>query len=224
MASVSASTSSIVPDFIHQTMPKAIQEGGDFMYPILLLGIVGLAFFVERWIKLSLVYSVDQSYFNKIKALSRDGRFKEAAQVSLEKSHPLASVLVILLKNRKKNKEEIESLGQLEVQKVLPDITKRTSYINMFGNLATLVGLLGTIDGLILSFSSLGGAEASEKATILANGISTAMNTTAFGLIVAIPCIAAYTYLSNLEKDLLLSYDEVSSEIIHNIVYNTESE
>jgi biopolymer transport protein ExbB len=224
MSTASTSSSSFVPDFIHQSMPAAIRDGGDFMYAILLLGIVGLAFFAERWIKLSLVYSVDHSYFNKIKALSRDGRFKEAAKVSLEKSHPLSGVLAILLKNRKKQKEEIESLGQLEVQKVLPEIIKRTSYINMVGNLATLVGLLGTIDGLIISFSSLGEATGAEKATILANGISTAMNTTAFGLIVAIPCIAAYTYLSALEKDLLLSYDEVSSEIIHSLVYTEEAE
>lgn len=64
----------------------------------------------------------------------------------------------------------------------------------------------------------------SEKATILANGISTAMNTTAFGLIVAIPCIAAYTFISAFEKDLLLSYDEVSSEVIHSLVFTEEAE
>ena len=85
----------------------------------------------------------------------------------------------------------------------------------MIGNVATLLGLLGTIQGLIQSFSSLAALDAASKATALANGISTAMNTTALGLIVAIPCIVSFTILSNKERAILQKYDEVLSEVIH---------
>jgi biopolymer transport protein ExbB len=90
----------------------------------------------------------------------------------------------------------------------------------MVGNVATLVGLLGTIQGLVLSFSSLAGADPAKKAELLASGISTAMYTTAFGLIVAIPCIVAFTYLTNVEEELLKGYDEVTSDVMHSLIYN----
>jgi len=85
----------------------------------------------------------------------------------------------------------------------------------MIANVATLVGLLGTIQGLIIAFSSLATADPANKAELLANGISTAMNTTAFGLIVAVPCIIAYTVLSNKENDIIQEYERTINEILH---------
>jgi biopolymer transport protein ExbB/TolQ len=87
-------------------------------------------------------------------------------------------------------------------------MTQRLNYLSLFANVATLLGLLGTIGGLQVSFSSLAAAEAAKKATMLAAGISQAMNTTAFGLIVAVPCMIMYTALSNKRDRLLKDLDE----------------
>lgn len=109
----------------------------------------------------------------------------------------------------------MESEISKEVQKLTPRIQKHTNYLHMIGNIATLLGLIGTIKGLIMSFSSLQSSSAASKAELLAAGISTAMNTTAFGLIIAIPCIVAYTILVNMETDIMQKYNETLTEISH---------
>jgi biopolymer transport protein ExbB len=89
----------------------------------------------------------------------------------------------------------------------LPRMSQRLNYLSLFANVATLLGLLGTIAGLQVSFSSLAAAEAGKKALLLARGISQAMNTTAFGLIVAVPCMIMYTVLANKRDRLVKDID-----------------
>lgn len=154
----------------------------------------------------------------------KDGRIREAYSSCLSTSHPLAKVVAAVLYNASNPKDAVESASDIEIQKVLPGIQARTTYINMLGNLATLVGLLGTIQGLVMSFSSLSGVSGAEKAAVLASGISTAMNTTMYGLIVAIPCIFFYTLLTSMEEKILKKYDEVVSEMIHLVVFKPHDE
>ncbi len=92
--------------------------------------------------------------------------------------------------------------------KELPRLFCRTSYLSLFANIATLLGLLGTITGLQTSFGSLGSVDAASKASMLADGISEAMNTTAFGLIVAVPCMIMYTVLNNRQQALIKDIDD----------------
>lgn len=99
--------------------------------------------------------------------------------------------------------------------KELPKMGQRLNYLSLFANVATLLGLLGTIAGLQVSFSSLATVEASRKATMLAKGISQAMNTTAFGLIVAVPCMVLYTMLSNKRQSLLKDLDEAVVKLLN---------
>jgi biopolymer transport protein ExbB len=139
-------------------------------------------------------------------------------------SHPLSKVLAAILYNSNKGKDAIESASSIEIQKVLPYIQNGTNYINMCANIATLLGLLGTIQGLIESFTSLNGVSGAEKSAILAQGISTAMNTTAFGLVVAIPCVIFYTILTNKEESILKKYDETISEVTHLVVFKPHAE
>lgn len=201
-----------------------ITEGGLFMYVIVVMLVVAVALMLERFVALYFNYHVKNSFFKRIRAMVKDGRIREAYNRCLSTSHPLAKVIAAVLYNAKSSQDVIESAGDIEVQKVLPGIQARTSYINMIGNVATLVGLLGTIQGLVLSFQSLDGASGAEKASLLAKGISTAMNTTAFGLIVAIPCIIGYTILSQMEDRILKKYDEIISETIHMLVHKPQDE
>ncbi len=100
-----------------------------------------------------------------------------------------------------------EGVEEAAIQQV-PRLPQRLNYLSLFANIATLLGLLGTISGLQLSFSSLASAEAANKAAMLASGISQAMITTAFGLIVAVPCMISFTFLSNKQSRLTKNLDE----------------
>ncbi len=195
-----------------------------FMWAIALLLIIAGALGIERGVALFMNYHVKNKFFSKVKSMVKDGRIREAYNSCLTTSHPLSKVIAAVLYNANKGQGAIESASDIEIQKVLPGIQARTSYINMIGNVSTLIGLLGTIFGLVKSFSSLGAASGADKAAMLASGISQAMNTTAFGLIVAIPCIIMYTVLSSKEDRILKKYDEVVSEMTHLVVHKPHSE
>jgi len=195
-----------------------------FMIAIFVGFVAAAALGIERFVALYMNYHVKNQFFQKVRSMVKDGRIREGYNACLTTSHPLAKVIAAVLYNANKSQDVIESASDIEIQKVLPGIQARTTYINMIGNLATLVGLLGTIMGLVKSFSSLGAASGADKAAMLASGISQAMNTTAFGLIVAIPCIMMYTFLSSKEDNILKKYDEIVSEMTHLVVHKPHSE
>ncbi len=187
-----------------------------FMYIILGVSILAAALIFERFFVLTFCYTFKSNFFQKIiYGLKYDEDVKDALKLCRSTSHPLAATIGEVLKNVGASREVAESAAYVSIQKIIPKIQKRTNYIQMMANVATLLGLLGTIQGLIQSFSSLASADAASKAALLAKGISTAMNTTAFGLVVAIPCIVAFTILSNKEKAILQKYDEILTEVIH---------
>ena len=96
---------------------------------------------------------------------------------------------------------------------VIPMVTKRTNALPSIANVATLMGLLGTIIGMIMAFAAVANAAPDQKATLLTNSIAIAMNTTAFGLIVAIPCMLAHLFLSNVTKKILDEIDQYSVKL-----------
>ena len=98
-------------------------------------------------------------------------------------------------------------------KQVVPEITKRTPSLQAVANVATLLGLLGTIVGLIQAFDAVATAPADQKTTMLTASIAVAMNTTAFGLIVAIPTLAAYTFLNNTVKRMIDEIDQYSVKL-----------
>lgn len=205
-------------------MQNFLNEGGVFMYIILGISVIALAFIMERFFALNFQYRYRESFFQKIVKKVKSNQITEAIKMCKSTSHPLAEVLLNTLKNAGREIEAIESSANITIAKVIPKIQRRTGYIQMIGNIATLIGLLGTIQGLIQSFSSLATADASEKAAQLASGISAAMNTTAFGLMVAIPCIICFTILTNKENDTLQKYDETVSEVIYLIAYKNKED
>lgn len=209
----------MVPDLI-----KFYVQGGLFMHFILVAMVVGTALCIRQYLNLSLNFTVNVKFFSKVKTLIKDGRLQDAYQVCLTTSHPLSKVLAAILYNANKGPEAIDSAANIEIQKSLPDIQAGTVYINMMANVATLLGLLGTVQGLIQSFMSLQAASEAEKSFIFAQGISTAMNTTAFGLVVAIPCIIIYTYLTSKEDAIMRKYEEVISEVTHLVVFKPHLE
>lgn len=204
-------------------MMEFIRSGGEFMYVILGLSVFALAIAIEKYYSFYVSYRYDEGFFQLILQHAKSGDLRSAGGLCYNTSHPLAKILLVMLNHHQSTKEALESVIGIEVKKLVPKIQRRTGYLQMIGNIATLVGLLGTIQGLILSFKSLAGATAATKAELLAAGISTAMNTTAFGLIVAIPSVVCYTNLSNKESQILQKYEETISELLHILIYKQKN-
>jgi len=200
-------------------MLEFLNSGGIFMYFILATSIIAFAIIVERFISLQYSYQPKEKFFKSLIGYLKRNDFASAQLLCHGTNHPLAQVVSVIFKNKNSDFAAIESAVDIAVQKLIPKIQKRTSYLAMIGNVATLLGLLGTIRGLIISFQSLSSATAETKAELLASGISTAMNTTAFGLMVAIPCIVTFTLLSNKENNILEQYSATLSQVLHLIKF-----
>ena len=117
--------------------------------------------------------------------------------------------------NREASFDDVREAVEERAIQQIPRFSQRLNYLSLFANIATLLGLLGTISGLQLSFSSLANVEASQKAAMLASGISQAMITTSFGLIVAVPCMVLYTFLSNKQIRLTKNLDEATVRFLN---------
>jgi biopolymer transport protein ExbB len=192
-----------------------IRDGGQFMYVLLGVSIVALALIMEKLYALNFYYQFDEGFFQSVLSLIRNNDFERAHALCYRAGHPLARLIANVVKYRGEKKEILAEGVAIEFQKLVPQIQKRSAYINMLANVSTLLGLLGTIQGLIISFMSLNTAASATKAEILSRGISTAMNTTALGLIVAIPCVIAYTVITSQENHILLNYEATLNEVVH---------
>ncbi|MDH4274974.1 MAG: MotA/TolQ/ExbB proton channel family protein [Gammaproteobacteria bacterium] len=178
------------------TVIRFFQEGGIFMYPIMLILAGGLAIAIERYVFLWQARRVNLAYWQRVYPLLNDARFNEAQELSMS-GVALSHVVNYGLRRLRANGNalDVEAALQEGLMEVMPSIEKRTHYLATFANVATLLGLLGTIIGLIEAFTAVAHADPAQKADLLSSSISVAMNTTAFGLIVAIPLVLIYTML-----------------------------
>lgn len=184
------------------------QDGGFFMWPILMVSFLATAIGLERYLALRVRYRMDgKRFFNDVKRYVTANDWRRAQEVCRQHPHnPLAQVLGAGLSHADLETEEMETAMESQALFYIPKINARIEYLSVLANIATLLGLLGTISGLIAAFSVVGGADvgaAVSKEEALASGISIAMYTTAFGLIVAIPALLAHMYLSNLANSLI---------------------
>jgi biopolymer transport protein ExbB/TolQ len=196
-------------------LAKAFTEGGIFMYVILLVSVAGLAVIIERFIFLFFRYNINASAFMaQITKLVMANNIDRA--IKLCNAAPTAALpKVIKAGLTRANKGEMEIANAIEEAslEVLPLVQKRTPTLLAIANVSTLLGLLGTIIGMIQAFGALGGASPEERAVLLSKGIAIAMNTTAFGLIVAVPCMIAHIFLSNITTKIINEIDEYSVKL-----------
>jgi biopolymer transport protein ExbB len=202
---------------------KFFQTGGPFMYPILIVLSLGIAIGIERFIYLSSIHGKTKKVWKQLAPLLRDDDFVKAMKLTQSLKSPLALVVnygFARLKTSKK-REDIEAAMEEGIMEVMPDLEQRTHYLATFANIATLLGLLGTIIGLIQAFTAVAAADPAEKADLLSASISVAMNTTAFGLVAAIPMILMHSYLAtktarmidNLEMAAVKSLNLISKKL-----------
>ncbi|HEX5056299.1 MAG TPA: MotA/TolQ/ExbB proton channel family protein [Gammaproteobacteria bacterium] len=177
---------------------KFFLDGGAFMYPILLVFAVGIAIAIERWFKLSSSMKRNRRTWDELQPVLQDGDFDRAREFTGKSDTELGMVLSLGLSRQGsvRRRDDIEIAMEEGMMEIIPQLEKRTPYLAILANVATLLGLLGTIVGLIQAFTAVANANPSEKANLLSGAIAVAMNTTAFGLMVGIPLLLMHTFLT----------------------------
>jgi len=189
----------------------AFKSGGPFMYVILGTLIVGIAIIVERFLFIGVKNRIDSTRFvNKVIELIQQKKIPSAVELCNRSQAALPAIAKAGLQEVGKSPREIQGAFELAAMAEIPRLEKRTHYLSMIANVATLLGLLGTIIGLIQSFQAVAAADSSQKAALLSAGISVAMNTTAFGLIVAIPSMVFHSYLQSKTNTII---DEINENV-----------
>jgi biopolymer transport protein ExbB len=183
--------------------------GGLFMYPILLVFAFGVAIAVERFVTLTLITNKNQQVWTKVQPLLDNGEFTEARELTGTDGSTIAQVLNmgLSLQGAVRRREDIEIAMEESMMEIVPRLEKRTPYVALASSIATLLGLLGTIMGLIQAFTAVANANPAEKADLLSASISVAMNTTAFGLMVAIPLLVVHAILTSKTGDIVDSLE-----------------
>jgi biopolymer transport protein ExbB len=195
------------------------QKGGMFMYPILLVFLTGMAIAVERWFQLNRVRSVNSKTWGTLYPMLTKGEFdKVKAVVSKDKS-TIGRMLGMGLARQGavRRREDIEIAMEESMMEIIPQLEKRTPYVALLSNIATLLGLLGTIMGLIQAFTAVANANPAEKADLLSASISVAMNTTAFGLMSAIPLLLLHAKLTSTTGQIVDSLEMASVKALNSI-------
>jgi biopolymer transport protein ExbB/TolQ len=187
----------------------AFKQGGWFMYLILALALLGIAIIIERMIVIMIKNRVDSvGFVNQVVDHINSDNINGAINLCNHSKAALPQIVRTGLENTDQGLTEVQNSIELKAMSVIPKLEKRTGYLSMTANVATLTGLLGTIWGLITSFEAVAQADAAQKAALLSGGIAMAMNTTAFGLIVAIPCMMAFAFLHERTNDLIDDINE----------------
>lgn len=188
-------------------------KGGVFMHPILLCSIISLAIFMERLWSLRRKRVIPESILPKIEKLVREEKLSEAIGFCRLNNSSLSRILLVGLKNAGKKREHLKEV-------ILEVGSREATYLERYlealatiASVSTLLGLLGTISGMIKIFSVIS-REVIVNPTTLAGGIAEALNTTAFGLVVAIPSTVFYKYLIGKAETMIVEMEEYSSHVV----------
>ena len=189
------------------------QEGGWGMWPILLLAIITIYISVERFTYLGKSKVDVDKLMSLLKSQIVSGNIQGAVNTCQASPAPVTKIIAAGLRKAGGTEHDVQQAMDEEALRELPKLEKRTGYLAMLGNLATLAGLLGTITGLIKAFAGVAGVDPSMKATMLSKGISEAMNCTAFGLTTGIIGLAAFAWLNGRTQNALDDIAEVKKNV-----------
>jgi biopolymer transport protein ExbB/TolQ len=203
----------------YSTVVKFLQDCGLFLYPNLLILSIGLAIAIERFVFLQRARDANRRLWEKVLPLVQSGRLKEAHGVTAASDAAIGKIVANGLQRMQtaRRREDIDAAMEEGMMEIVPRLEKRTHYIATFANVITLVGLLGTILGLIKAFTAVANVNPAEKAELLSAGISIAMNNTAFALMVAIPFLLVHSFLQSRATEIVDSLEAAKITFLNQV-------
>ncbi len=204
---------------VFNTVVKFFQDGGEFMYPILVVFALGAAIAIERYVYLTIAKQTNRSMWDKLVPLMKANNYQQAMALSSRSKSEIGKIMAYGLSRLQisRNRDDIEIAMEEGLMEVIPRLEKRTHYLATYANIATLLGLLGTIIGLIKAFTAVANANPADKADLLSASISVAMNTTAFGLMAAIPLLLMFTVLQTKTTEIVDSMEMATVKFLNSI-------
>jgi biopolymer transport protein ExbB len=180
-----------------QTVVKFFQDCGLFIYPSLFIMALGVTIAIERFLFLNRARNENRKVWAEVLPMLQKGQFKEVHGVTSKSDAAIGKIVNYGLTRMQSpgRREDYDAAMEEGMMEIVPRLEKRTHYIATFANVITLVGLLGTIIGLIKGFTAVAQVNPAEKAELLSASISIAMNNTAFALMVAIPFLLIHSFL-----------------------------
>jgi biopolymer transport protein ExbB len=188
-----------------QTAVKFFQDCGLFIYPSILIMAVGVAIAIERYVYLSRARRDNSRVWAQVLPLLQKGQFKEVMAITAKSDAAVGNIVHHGLDRMQSpgRREDFDAAMEEGMMEIVPRLEKRTHYIATFANVITLVGLLGTIIGLIKGFTAVAQVNPAEKSEMLSASISIAMNNTAFALMVAIPFLLIHAFLQSKTSEIV---------------------
>jgi biopolymer transport protein ExbB len=193
------------------------REGGIFLYPLALIWVIGLVIALERFGFVMRVGAGNRRMWSQVQPLLEGGKFREALNAVSNSETALAHIMRygITRIQTARSRDDIEKALEESLVEVIPRLEKRTHYLASLANIGMLMGLLGTIVGLIGAFAAVAQANPAEKASLLAASISVAMNNTALGLVTAITLLLAHLYLETKTTEIVDSLEVASVKFLN---------
>jgi biopolymer transport protein ExbB len=207
------------------TIVKFFQDCGLFIYPSLLIMAIGVTIAIERYIFLSRARNQNRKMWSQVKPMLENGQFKEVQGVTAKSDSAIGKIVNYGLTRMQSpgRREDFDAAMEEGMMEIVPRLEKRTHYIATFANVITLVGLLGTIIGLIKGFTAVAQVNPAEKAELLSASISIAMNNTAFALMVAIPFLLIHSFLQAKTSEIVDGLEGAKISFL-NLVQRLKSE
>jgi len=200
---------------IFYAIVKIFVEGGPFMIPILIAGAVGAAIAIERYVTLTRMSVKNRSVWAQVEPALNSGDFEKARELTKDDSVISRLLSVgLALQGAVRRRDDVKTAMQETMTQIMPRLEKRTHYLATLANVATLLGLLGTVSGLIHAFSAVATVNPAEKANLLSASISEAMNCTAFGLVTAVPFLVLHALLQSKTAQLIENLEAVSIKFL----------
>jgi biopolymer transport protein ExbB/TolQ len=209
----------------YSTLVKFFQDSGIMIYPSILVLALGLSIAIERFIYISRARSTNRKMWDDILPMLQAGKFQQVFSITAKSDTALGMIVNNGLGRVKsaRNREDIDTAMEEGMMEIVPRLEKRTHYLATLANVVTLLGLLGTIIGLIKAFTAVAQVNPAEKAELLSASISIAMNNTAFGLMVAIPFLLMHAFLQARTAEIVDSLEAAKISFL-NLVERVKAE
>ena len=205
---------------VYSFVTTFFQSGGAFMYPIALVLAIGMAIALERWLFLNKALFVNRRAYSDLLPMLSSKSYRQVQEYANGSRSAIGRIVLAAVETMQASprRDDIESAMQEGILEAVPRLSRRTNYLSILANISTLLGLLGTIIGLIAAFTAVADADPANKATLLSESISVAMNTTAFGLMVAIPLLLFHSLLQNKTVEIIDSIEMAGVKFLNAIV------